>query len=157
MLSCLIMMLWYSTKWSSPTCVWSLFCNLFKRNLEVCCFVIFLSQKPHIDSGFQVESISSCTIHILLIVSCLHISSQTSSSYSCNNKISSVSHYLLFQWSERCFLSLSLSLIPHLLLFSWLRSEIIRNAFIRNACTSQCSCEDQICENASAGIKFNTR
>lgn len=34
---------------------------------------------------------------------------------------------------------------------------MVRNALIKNVCTSQCSCEDQICENAPTGIKFDTK
>lgn len=54
--------------------------------------------------------------------------------------------------------SLSLPLTSHLLPFPWLWNGMIRNALIKkNVCTSQCSCEDQICENVSTGIKFDTK
>lgn len=52
--------------------------------------------------------------------------------------------------NQKAAFYLCLSRTSHLLLFSWFGNGMIRSAFIRTVCTSQCSRKDQIC------IKFDT-
>ena len=121
------------------------FCNLLKTNSEIYCFVIFLS--PETSYWFWVSARKgllswSC---VPLVINYLWIFPHTSSFCSCSNK----KFPIIFHFNDQkaAFHPLSLPLPSHLLLFSWLWNRMIRNAFIRNVCTSQCSYEDQICEN----------
>lgn len=134
----------FSTRWSLPMWVWGFFSVICWKQIQKYTFLLHFSpQQLQTDSIFQPGRVSS---HALLS---LWLSITPASFHIPLSPLPAArkkSYYLPFRWSESCFLS-SLPLTSHLLLFSWLWNRMIRNAFIRNACTSQCSCEDQIREN----------